>query len=201
DPSLSSAFENKIRTVNTKDLIVYDDLIATDEYSSDPENSFTLGELEVLNKVTLQKISEISNDLSINPEEKEERIRNLTYSNIKGSAIVSKNLNATKMVVGDDKLFSYDEVNKRYSFKNTQDNINKIDEKNSGTPIDIARKIKDLTASEDIKTDVLAEARDELIAETFQFVPTEGIAGGLSCDEDGIIGADINFDLFICSNG
>lgn len=201
DPSISNPLENKIKTVKTKDLVVYEDLIATDEYSLSPEDSFTLGELEVLNKFTLQKISEISNNNSLSAIEKEQRIRDLSYSNIKGNAIVSKNLNSNKMVIGDDRLFSYDDTNKRFSFKNTIENNDIIDEKNSGTPIDVANKIKQITASEDIKTESLAEAKDELKADTFQFVPTDGISAGSSCIEEGVIGADNNYDLFICSNG
>ena len=197
DPSLSSS-ENQIREVTTRDLTVYEDLIVDSTSGLPPEEVFTTGELEVLNNFTSTQELAIDSNMALTPDQKIEAKRNLSYSSIKGKSNVAENLIGKKLVVGNDKLFDYNETEKEYTFKNNPINQAELDYKLSGSPVQIAERIKDITANKDVTVGDKSEANKDLSADTFQFIPNPDIIAEGSCEKEGVIGSDLDFELYIC---
>jgi type II secretory pathway pseudopilin PulG len=200
DPSLSST-ENALKSVSSKNITIYEDLIVNSSSPLPPEEVFTTGELEVLNNFTTTQELDIDNNASLTPSQKNEAKKTLSTSQIKGEAEVSGSLTGGNLVVGNEKLFDYDETKMEYSFKNNPANQAELDDKKSGSPIQIAEKIKDITTQSDIKVTNKSEANSNLSGQTFQFVPNPTVIAGNACPKNGVIGADNVFELFICQDG
>lgn len=200
DPSLSSS-ENAIKNITSKNITVYEDLIVNSTSPLPPEEVFTTSELEVLNNYTNTQELNIDNNGSLTPDQKVDQKRLLSTSQIKGKAEVSEKLSGGDLIVGNEKLFDYDETNMEYNFKNNPTNQAELSNKKSGSPVQIAQKIKDITATSDITVTKKSEAKTDLTAQTFQFVPNPTVIAGNSCEKNGIIGADNLFELFICQDG
>lgn len=200
DPSLSST-ENIILEVKTKNLTIYEDLIVNKDTALVPEDVFVTGELEVLNNYSINQVQEIDSNAFMTPEQKEAAKRKLDYSTIGGKADVAGNLDTKELVVGDDKLFNYDETTQQYTFKNNPENIVKMQNKTSGSIVEIANKINELTANKDITVNNLAETKNKLNADLFQFRANLDIFSGVPCDDQGKMAANSVYELFICQNG
>lgn len=200
DPSLSFP-DNTIRNVETKNLTIYEDLIVDSNSSLPPEQVFTTGELEVLNSFTINQETAIDTNLVLTQDQKNEAKRNLSYSNVKGNASVEDKLLGGDLVVGNDKLFNYDDTEKEYTFKNNAINDAEIAFKNSGSPVQIASKIAQITANNDIDVTDKSEAKDILQADSFQFKPDSSVVLGGACDQSGVVGSDSYFELYICQSG
>jgi hypothetical protein len=197
DPSLSST-ENKIREVSTKNLTVYEDLVVNSISGLPPEDVFTTGELEVLQNFTTSQELAIDGNIGLTAEQKLEAKRKLSYSSINGAATVEESLGSKNLVVGNDKLFEHNDPKKEYTFKNNPTNQSELDYKLGGTPVEIAERIKEITANKDITVVNKAEASKDLTADTFQFIPNPDVIAGRACEKDGIVGSDPNFELYIC---
>lgn len=200
DPSLSFS-ENTIRNVITKNLTIYEDLIVNSTSSLPPEEVFTTGELEVLNSFTINQENDIDTNPLMTAEQKESAKRSLTYSNVKGKADVDADFTGGNLVVGNDKLFDYDDLTKEYNFRNNATNIAEINLKNSGTAAQIAAKISDITANQDIKVTDTSVANKNLKAESFQFVPNPTVVINGACEDEGMVGSNSFYELHICQQG
>lgn len=199
DPYLSTGSENRIRNTKTKNLVIYEDLIVNSNKPIPPDEVFVTGELTVLNNYTTAQMAEISTNPLLSAKQKEEAIRNIQYSQVQGDAYVDKDLIANKLVVGDESLFVYDDSKKQYGFKNTVENNNILNNKLSGTPLDVANQINELSAK-DIKNSELAQTKNDLKAESFQFKPSTEVIPQSACVKNGIIAANYAFELYICQN-
>jgi hypothetical protein len=200
DPSLSST-DNTIRKLTTKNLTIYEDLVSNKDSALIPEDVFKTGELEVLNKFSLEEEMAIDSNPFLTAEQKIEAKRKLEYSSIGGDATVAKNLTATDTVIGDDKLFKLSDDGKAYEFRENPENVAKMDYKTNGSIIQIAERINQLTANGEVKVNNLAETRNNLNADTFQFKANVNLMSGAPCEKHGIISANSVYELFICQNG
>lgn len=200
DPSLSST-ENAIRTITTKNLTIYEDLVVNKDTALVPEDVFQTGELEVLNNFLLAEENAIDTNPLLTPEQKLAAKRKLEYSSIGGDATVAKNLTGGDVVVGEDTLFNKKADGKSYEFKNNPENIAKMDYKTSGSVVQIAERINQLTANGEVNVNDLAETRNKLNADTFQFKANVNLMSGAPCEKHGVIAANSVYELFICQNG
>lgn len=200
DPSISST-ENAIQKLNTKNMTIYEDLIVNKDSALTPEEVFVTGELEVLNSYSVNQVQEINSNPFMTTEQKEAAKRKLEYSTIGGSAEVAGNLDSGNIVVGSDKLFNYDEEKKQYSFKNNPENIATMNNKTSGSIVEIASKINEITAAKDINVNNIAESRNKLNANTLQFRANLDVYSGAICEDQGKMAANSVYELFICQNG
>ena len=200
DPSLSTT-ENTIRKLTTKNLTIYENLVSNKDSALIPEDVFKTGELEVLNKFSLDEELAIDSNPLLTPEQKIEAKRKLEYSSIGGDATVAKNLTSTDAVVGDDKLFKLTDDGKAYEFRENPENVAKMDYKTNGSLSQIADRINQLTANGEVKVNSLAETRNKLNADTFQFKANVNLMSGAPCEKHGVISANSVYELFICQNG
>lgn len=200
DPSLSFT-ENTIRNVITKNLTIHENLIVNSNSSLPPEEVFTTGELEVLNSFILNQENDIDMNPALTQEQKDLEKRKLSYSTIKGEVDVDGELIGGNLIVGNEGLFEYDEDTKEYTFKENPENDEEIKFKNTGTPLEIALKIAEITAKGDIKVELKSEAKDNLKADLFQFVPNETVVLDGVCDNFGAVGSNDAFELFVCQEG
>lgn len=200
DPSLS-ATENAIRTVTTKNLTIYENLVVNKDTATVPEEVFQTGELEVLNKYTLAEETAIDSNPLLTAEQKIAAKRKLEYSSIGGDATVAKNLTSGDLVVGEDTLFKLRDDGKSYDFRSNPENIAKMNYKTSGSILEIAEKINQLTANGEVTVNDLAETKNKLNADTFQFKANVNLMSGAPCEKHGAISANSVYELFICQNG
>lgn len=200
DPSLSST-ENAIRKLTTKNLTIYEDLISNKDTALIPEDVFKTGELEVLNKFSLAEEAAIDSNPLLTADQKIAAKRKLEYSSIGGDATVGKDLTSTNAVVGDDKLFKLTDDGKAYEFRENPENVAKMDYKTNGSLTQISERISQLTANGEVNVNGLAETRDNLKADTFQFKANVNLMSGAPCDKHGAVSANSVYELFICQNG
>lgn len=200
DPSLSTT-ENTIRKLTTKNLTIYENLVSNKDSALMPEDVFKTGELEVLNKFSLDEELVIDNNPLLSPEQKIAAKRKLEYSSIGGDSTVAKKLTSTDAVVGDDKLFKLRDDGKAYEFRENPENIAKMEYKTSGSMVQIAERINQLTSNGEVNVNSLAETRNKLNADTFQFRANVNLMSGAPCDKHGVISANSVYELFICQNG
>lgn len=200
DPSLSST-ENTIRKLTTKNLTIYEDLISNKDSALIPEDVFKTGELEVLNKFSLAEESAIDSNPLLTAEQKIAAKRKLEYSSIGGDATVAKDLTSANAVVGDDKLFKMTDDGKAYEFRENPENVAKMVYKTNGSLTQISERISQLTANGEVTLNGLAETRDNLQADTFQFKANVNLMSGAPCEKHGAVSANSVYELFICQNG